>query len=66
MKYLSKYRLFELVETPKVTNKERIDTNDMTPDQMRSAIFRFYTPIPLQRMVASKVIKLLFYYNNIN
>ena len=65
MKYLSKYRLFELVETPKVTNKERIDTNDMTPDQMRSAIFRFYTPIPLQRMVASKVIKLLFDYNNI-
>ena len=65
MKYISKFRLFELVETPKQDKYKRVETKDMTTDQMRSAIFRFYTPIPLQRMVAAKVIKLIFDYNNV-
>jgi hypothetical protein len=60
MKYISKFRLFENTEAPK-----RKPTDEMSPDEMRSAIFRFYTPIPLQRMVAAKVIKLIFDYNNV-
>lgn len=52
MRYLSKYKLFE--------------SKEMSVEELRSAIFRFYTPIPLSRKVASKVIKLLFNYNNIN
>lgn len=53
MKYLIKYKLFE-----------SRDTKDLSIEELKSRIFRFYTPIPLTRSLSSRIIKKMFNYYN--